>query len=238
MFHKFLLQLAVWLNQILAPAEDPRQTFASTYQRQRDLLVKVQKVLVGIARSKAYLHTRMAMVKGKLPQLEAQARQALTDHREDLARLALYRHQVAATELRLLERQAREVEQEEQYLSLTEQRLSTQIEAFFTREEIVSARFGVAEAEVRVNEALSGVSRELADLGAALKMAEEKAEYMQARASAIDSLIEEGILELPALPGGELLHISQLEIAQAVEKRLDSLKREINGDNPPSSEAG
>src|SRR5258708_39318501 len=131
----------------------------------------------------------MAMVKGKLPHLEAQARQALTDHSEDLARVTLYRHQVAATELRLLERQAREVEQEEQHLSLTEQRLSTQIEAFFTREEIVSARFGVAEPEGRVNEALSGVSRELADLGPPLKTAEETAGYRQARASAIARMI-------------------------------------------------
>jgi phage shock protein A len=237
-FNKFLLQLGVWLTQLFAPAEDPRETFASTYQRQRDLMVKVQKALVDIELSKAYLHTKMATVKDKLPQLEAQARQALIDHREDLARLALHRHQVAAADLRLLEQQAREVEQEEQHLSLTEQRLSTQIEAFFTREEIVAARFGVAEAEVRVNEALSGVSRELADLGVALKIAEEKAEYMQARASAIDSLIEEGILELPALPGGERQQISQLEIAQAVEKRLDSLNREIKETNPPQSQAG
>jgi phage shock protein A len=234
--HKFVSQLGVWINQLFAPAEDPRETFASSYQRQRDLLVKVQKALAGIALSKAYLQTKMATVKGKLPQLEAQARQALAEHREDLARLALHRHQVAAADLRLLEQQVREVEQEEQHLSLTEQRLSTQIEAFFTREEIVAARFGAAEAEVQVNEALTGVSRELADLGVALKIAEEKAEYMQARASAIDSLIEEGILELPALSGGKLQHSSQFAVDQAVEKRLESLKREIYGDDPPSSE--
>lgn len=229
MFHKFLLQLGVWLKQLFASAEDPRETFASAYQRQRFLLAKVQKARVGIASSKALLETKMAAVTGRLPQLEAQARQALIDHREDLARLILHRHQVAIAHLRLLEQQAREVEQQEQQLSLTEQRLSAQIETLFTREELVAARFGGAEAEVRVNEALTGVTRELADLGVALQAAEEKTEYMRARASAIDTLIEDGILELPALRGSELSHISQFEISQAVEKRLESLKREVNG---------
>ena len=98
----------------------------------------------------------------------------------------------------------------------------------------MAARYGAAEAQVRVNEALGGVSQELADLGVALKVAEEKAEYMQARATAIDRLIEDGILELP---GGALRQASQLEVAQAVEKRLESLKRELNEDNLLASEA-
>jgi phage shock protein A len=235
-FHKLLLQLRGWLKQLFASADDPRETFATSYQRQRDLLAKVQKARVGIASSKALLKTKMATVMDRLPQLEAQARQALIDHREDLARLILHRHQVAHAHLRLLEQQAREVEQQEQQLSLTEQRLSTQIETLFTREELTAARFGGADAEVQVKEALTGVTRELADLGVALQAAEEKTEYMRARASAIDTLIEDGILELPALRGSGLSHVSQFEISQAVEKRLESLKREVNGANSQVAE--
>ena len=61
-----------------------------------------------------------------------------------------------------------------------------------------SARYSAAEARVRVNEALTGVSRELGTLAPALEHAEWKAEGMEARAAAIDSLVASGGLELAA----------------------------------------
>jgi len=224
---KVLSQLGVWLNQLLAPADDPRQTFASTHQRQRDLLVKVQKALTDIAASKERLQSKMLTVKEKLPALEAQARQALWENQENLARLVLQRHQLASTELLLLEKQMREIQQEEQRLSLTEQRLSTQLETFFERQEIIASQYATAEAQVLVNEALTGISQALVDLGSALKLAEKKTETMQARATAIDGLIEDGILELPGIPG-ESHRPFPLDVAQAVEARLALLKREMN----------
>jgi phage shock protein A len=229
LFRRILSQLTAWLKALFAPAEDPRQTYAHAYQRQRQLLVRVQGALADTATAKNRLASKTSEVKSKLPQLEEQARRALIADREDLARLALRRHQVATVELQTLEEQAREVEQEEQRLSLTEQRLATQIEAFFARQEIIAARYSAAEAQVRINEALGGVSQELTDLDQALQEAEEKAEYMQARASAIDRLIEGGILDTPGLSSVDPLKrdLSQIDVAQAVEERLKALKSEI-----------
>jgi len=218
-----------WLHAFLAPAEDPRQTFAYAYQRQRELLVKVQHALADIAASKNQLEAKTAEVSSKLPQLQEQARRSLIAGREDLARLALQRRHVAAIELHTLEEQVREVQQEEQRLSLSEQRLATQIEAFFARQELIAARYSTAEAQVRIAEALSGVSQELADLGLALAQAEQKAESMEARASAIDHLVEAGILALPGLPTGDHVErrLGELDLAPDVDDQLDALKHEI-----------
>ena len=217
------------LNALMAPAEDPRQTFASAYQRQRDLLGQVQQALAAIATSKHRLQEKTVEVRAKLPSLEEQARRALIAGREDLARLALQRRRVAAAELHALEQQAREVEQEEQRLSLVEQRLATQIEAFHARREVIAARYSAAEAQVRLGEQLTGVSQELADLGLALERAEQKAERMQARASAIDHLVEAGILESPGLPAGDPLarQLDGLDAGQAIEDDLAALKRQV-----------
>ncbi len=223
-----------------ASAEDPRQTFAPAYQRQGELLQKVQQALVDIGTAKDRLESKTAEVGGKLPQLEEQARRALIAEREDLARLALQRRQIAVVELEVLEGQVREVQQEEQRLSMVEQRLATQIEAFYARQEVIAARYTAAEAQVRIGESLSGISDELDDLGRALERAEEKTEHMQARASAIDRLVETGVLETPGLPAGDPVahELGQLEGEQDVEAQLAALSREIEpGRLPPPAQS-
>ncbi len=226
---RLLAQLKQGLNSVLAPAQDPRETFAYTCQHQRQLLERVQTALTDIVTSKNRLEAKAAQVKGKLPQLEHQARLALLEGREDLARLALRWHHIATLELQTLEQQIADVQQEERRLSLAEERLAAQIEAFLATQEIIAARYSAAESQAHISETLDSVSQELSDLGQALQKAEQKTEHMQARASAIDRLIEEGILEVPGV--SSVNDLSPRDVAQAVEDRLEALKREIGADS-------
>lgn len=225
-----LRRLKGGLDALLAPAADPRQTFAGTYERQRTLLAQVQQALTAIGSSKTQLEHKIDEVRQKLPQLEEQARRALLGNREDLARLALQRRQVALAELQTLEQQLREVQDEEQRLTVVEQRLSTQIEAFFARQQISAVRYSAAEAQVRIHEALAGVSEDLAGLGEALQETEQKTEAMQARASAIDRLVEAGVLELPGTGSGDDVarQIAALDAGASVEAQLAALKRQLD----------
>src|SRR5437879_12871940 len=112
-----------------------------------------------------------------------------------MARLSLQRRQVVLGELETLERQLAEVEKEESALAVIEQRLSGQIEAFAARQEVIKARFSAAEAQVRINEAMTGVSQDFADLTATLQRAEHTTEQIQARATAIGRLVQAGDLD-------------------------------------------
>lgn len=218
------------LGAVLKPAEDPRQTFAYAYQKQRALLEKVKVALVDMASAKDRLQAKTKEVQRKLPQLEEQAKRSLIADREDLARLALQRRQVAELQLRTLEQQVDEVEREENRLSVVEQRLAAQIEAFYARHEIIAARYSAAEAQVRINEALGGVSEELADLGQALEKAEQTTQYMQARALAIDELVDAGVLDVSGPQGGDKVEIQldHTEVADAVEAQLAALKSQLD----------
>jgi phage shock protein A len=196
----------------LAPAVDPREVNLTSHQKQRALLEQVAGAIREVIAARGRLEASAESVRAKLPELEDQARSELQAGRRNMARLALQRRQVAQVELATLERQLAEVEREEVALSMVEQRLSTQIEAFTARQEVIRARYSAAEAQVRINEAVTGVSEDFADLAAALQQAEEKTQSMQARATAIDKLVKEGDLEslgetasadLPELPGGE-----------------------------------
>ncbi len=213
------------LDSLMAPADDPRLTYAQTYDRQRDLLGKVQRALADIGATKIRLEKNTLEVQAKLPHLEQQARQALINGREDLARLALRRHRLVAGELERLQSQLTEIELEEQRLWLTEHKLSSEIEAFYARQEFIEARYSAAEAQVRIGEALGGISEDLSELGRAMEQAERKSEYMEARAAAIDRLVEDNILDIPAVTFSTRDEFKTLD--DQVEAHLESLRQEL-----------
>jgi phage shock protein A len=69
------------------------------------------------------------------------------------------------------------------------------VDAFRTRKETIKATYTAAEAQTRINEAFSGISEEMGDIGLAIQRAEDKTAQMQARAGAIDELLASGALE-------------------------------------------
>jgi phage shock protein A len=217
------------LEALLAPAEDPRQTYADAGQRQRQLLEQVRQALAQTRTLRARLEGRARQLNERSPELLAQAARAVRAGRDDLARLSLQRRQMMVIEQQTLEAQVREAQQEEARLALAEHRLTAQIEALQARQTVIAARYNAAEAQVRFQEALTGVSGELADLGLALEEAEEKADLLRARASALDEFIEQGILEGPGLPNADVIarQLHQLDLAQAVEDQLAALRQQV-----------
>jgi len=188
----------------LAPAADPREVYANPERKQRELLDSVVAAIGQLRASRERLAGKAGEVRAKLPALLDQARSELAAGRRDLARHALVRRQAAAGELQVLERQLADVEREQSELELLESRLAAQLEALAARQEVILARYSAAEAQVRIREAAAGVSGDFAELAAALRRAEDRTESMEARATAIDRLVREGMLEAPALPGEEL----------------------------------
>jgi phage shock protein A len=227
MVDRLKVLLARGANVALAPAPDPRVTHLTTHQKQRALLNQVIKAGEQVTAAKERLKAAANAVREKLPTMEEQARNELRSGHEAAARLALQRRQVVASELETLERQLAEVEKEESALAMIEQRLTGQIEAFAARQEVIKARYSAAEAQVRINEAMAGVSQDFADLTAALHRAEQTTEDMQARASAIDRLVQEGDLETIGFAAGSDAidaRYQNLDADEDVERRLNALK--------------
>jgi phage shock protein A len=204
--------------------EDPRETLDYAYAQQQELLRKVRQGLIEVATSKCQLELQTRQIEAKIPQLEDQARRALDAGREDLARTSLQRRETALGEISDLQRQVTEVAHEEARLTQTEQALGVRIEEFRSRRKTLSARYTAAEAQVRVNEALTGVSGELAELGMALGRAEEKTDRMQARAAALDAFIDPTSLGLPGGPDEVEHELRRLASERAVDNQIATLK--------------
>lgn len=225
LWKRMRLLLTVKASGALDQIEDPRQMLEYGYWQQVELLRKVRLGLVEVATGKTGLDRQCARLRSRLPQLEDQAKRALQAGREDLARVALERKQAALAELESLEQQVKDVAEDEAKLVRAEKRMAMAVEDFRTRRDVVSARYTAATAQVRANEALTGVSEELAELWQALERAEDKTARMQVRATAIDALVESGALAMPGVIGDQVeRELRQLALRRAVDEELARLK--------------
>jgi phage shock protein A len=203
------------LRQFTAPAPDPREAYRDAGSLEPELLVRVRTALEGVASSRDRLDTRTTAIRVRLPQLDEQARKALATGRDDVARHALARRRIAEAELASLERQLGRADLELERLGLVEQRLAARIDAFVARGRVLEARQSAAEVQVRVNEALAGISDELAGLGPDFAEVEERTEELEARAAAIDRLLDASALESDGDDLDERLAVLRRELVES-----------------------
>jgi phage shock protein A len=229
LINQFASILKSGMKTALAPAEDPRKTFIDPWQRQQELLSRVREALAQNSALHKRLEHRIARLQIKVPQLEGTAKQAVTAGRDDLARLALQQRQLALLELKSLTGSAQEVRLEEQRIAIIEQHLTAQIEAMRIRQEMTAARYTAAQSQVIVNEVLSGFSKELADLGETIERTEQKTEYMQAQANAVEEFIDFAALDLSngTTNNPVARELMQLDIDKAVDEQLRDIKMRL-----------
>jgi phage shock protein A len=183
------------VNKLLDRFEDPKETLDYSYEKLVEELQKVKKGIADITTAKKRVELQRAKLEQESRKLEEQAREALKMNREDLARLALERKTVVDNQMADLVVQIEELKKQQEKLTEAEKNLSLKVESFRTQKETIKAQYSAAEAQVRINESVSGMSEELSDVGLAIQRAEDKTENMKARASAIDELIDSGVLE-------------------------------------------
>ncbi|MGW0482496.1 PspA/IM30 family protein [Nonomuraea sp. NPDC003214] len=182
-------------NKALDKMEDPRETLDYSYQRQLELLQKVRRGVADVATSRKRVELQINGLEQQGKRLEEQGRKALSVGREDLAREALSRRSGLQSQIADLRVQHDNLQAEEEKLTTASQRLQAKVDSFRTKKETIKATYTAAEAQTRINEAFSGISEEMGDVGLAIQRAEDKTAQMQARAGAIDELLASGALD-------------------------------------------
>ena len=217
-----------WISKLLDRAEDPAVTLDYSYERQRDMLQKVKKGIADVVTAKKRLELQTQKLEVEMPKLDEQARQALSAGREDLARAALERKAFAQQQLQGLDQQIADLQAQQDKLAESERRLAVKVEAFRSQKETIKAQYSAAEAQVRIGEAATGIGEEMADTGLAIERARDKTEQMQARAAAVDELVDSGTLEDYTSSGTELdRELAQISASQQVDSDLERLKGEV-----------
>lgn len=218
-------------NAALDKVEDPRQTLDLSYQQQLDNLTKVRRAVADVATARKRVEIQAEQLKAQGDKLAGQAKDALTQNNESLAREALTRREGIAVQLKDLESQHATIVEQEAKLTETSQRLQSEVEAFRTRKETIKATYTAAEASAHVSEAVSGISTSMSDAGAAMQRAQDKVAQMQARSGALDELLASGALTDLTSPRDDIqAQLDKVGTSSSVDTQLAALKAQMGAE--------
>jgi len=225
-------------DKALDRMEDPRETLDYSYKQQVEMLTRVKRGVADVATSRKRVELQMNALQKEINKRDLQARDALGKGREDLARAALQNKAQLQGQYADLDSQFASLQEQEEKLTLAAQRLDSKVQAFRTRKETIKATYTAAEAQTRINEAFSGISEEMGDVGLAIQRAEDKTAQMQARAGAIDELLASGALEDHVSGGTDYIQaeLDKLGAGAGVESELARMKGEIAAGAPKQIE--
>ena len=233
LFDRAMLVIKAMLSRLIGRAANPPETLDYSYEKQLELLSNVKRGVADVVTSKKRLQLQTTQLEQSVVKLESQAREAVAQGREDLARAALERKSAVQSQLQGLDQQVASLEAQQEKLVASEKQLSAKIEAFRSHKEVIKAEYSAAEAQVRIGEAATGIGEQMADTGLAIQRAKDKTAEMQARASAMDELIESGTLEDVTSDKTALdRELEALSSKSQVDADLARLKAEVGAGEP------
>ena len=226
-------------NAALNKMEDPRQTLDLSYEEQLENLTKVRRAVADVATARKRVEIQAEQLKSQGDKLAEQAKAALGQNNEALAREALSRREAIAAQLKDLDTQHATIVEQEEKLTETAQKLQTEVEAFRTKKETIKATYTAAEASAHVSEAVSGISASMGDAGAALQRAQDKVAEMQARSGALDELLASGALtDLTSSRDDIQAQLDQASTTSNVDAQLAALKAQLGSSDATSLPPG
>ncbi len=226
-------------NAALNKMEDPRQTLDLSYEQQLENLTKVRRAVADVATARKRVEIQAEQLKSQGDKLAEQAKAALGQNNEALAREALSRREAIAAQLKDLDTQHATIVEQEEKLTETAQKLQTEVEAFRTKKETIKATYTAAEASAHVSEAVSGISASMGDAGAALQRAQDKVAEMQARSGALDELLASGALtDLTSSRDDIQAQLDQASATSNVDAQLAALKAQLGSSDATSLPPG
>ena len=206
------------VHKLLSRVEDPAETLDLSYEKMLTSLQEAKRHLADVVTERISLENQIAQAQKQAAKAEEDARMALGANREDLARRALAEKQAEAQKITALQEAHDTVAAQALKLTDYEHALQDRIEQFRTQKEVMKSQMAAAQAQVKVTESLTGLGHGLDDAGDALRRAQDRTAQEQAKAQAMDGLLESGVINDP------LDHRSQTD------REMDKL-RAISGVN-------
>jgi phage shock protein A len=215
-------------NQVVDQMEDPKASLDYSLVKLEESRRQIGRSLVEVSAAKTRLEHQQDELVAAAQKYAGQAKAAVEAGRDDLARTALERKQEAQARQAELETNVANLERQAETLKQSQANLERKIALFRSKKEELKAIYDSSKAQLRVQEAVSGVSEDLADVGNTIQRAETRIREMQSRADAIESLVAEGVLSDALAPEADDIdrELARIGRGQAVEQELARLKAE------------
>lgn len=217
-------------NAVVDQLEDPKVSLDYSLTRLEGNRRQLGHSLIDMSSAKRRLENQRDQTAAAVARYAQQARASVEAGRDDLARTALLRKQEAEARQAELKTNVENLDHQVTNLKQSQISLEGKIAAFRSRVEELMAIYVSSQAQMRIREALTGISEDLADVDNTIQRAEARIQNMQSRADAIDALIAGDVLADVLTPGADDIERQLVRIGRSrvVEKELARLKAEMS----------
>jgi phage shock protein A len=218
-------------NAALDAAEDPTQVLNLSYEKQLEQVQHLRQAIAQVTTEEKHIDLLEQQAQAQASQYTAEAQQALQAGREDLARQALQRKEALLAQVDGYKTQVAQLKQQEAHLAEVQQKVEERVAQFQGQKAMLSAQYSAAQASAGANEAVSGLSSDMTEVTLATQRAQDNILHMQARADAIDSLMQSGTL---SIPGEDRLatQLQQITEAHNVDGELAAMRQQLQISGP------
>jgi phage shock protein A len=223
-------------HKLLNALEDPNDTLDLSYEKMLTGLQETKRHLADVVAQQKSLERQIDSADKETAGAEADAKLAVQSGRDDLARAALVHRQRALDSRATLQQALDAIVPQVEKLIEYQQKLEDRIERFRTQKDTMKASYAAAQAQVKVTQSLTGVGDRLGGVGESLRRAEDKMLGMRDKADAMDSLMQQGVINDPLDNRSRTdKELADLRDAHAVDAELDALKQQLGLAAPPSA---
>jgi len=223
---RFLASFQARANEIATEFDDPKASLDYSLTRLLEIRGQMNRSLIEVAAAYKRLDDQRAFLASASERHQEQARQAINGGREDIARAALERKQEVDLRRVDLDSSQNSLQLQLQSLKASQVNLERKIAFFQSKKEELKAIYDASRAQVRVREAIAGLSQDMSDIGSTLQRAEARIREMQTRADAIEGLMAQGIFTDVLEPGRDDIdrELARINRTQAVDEELARLR--------------
>ncbi|HKS88295.1 MAG TPA: PspA/IM30 family protein [Stellaceae bacterium] len=215
-------------HKLLNILEDPNETLDLSYEKMIAGLQETKLHLADVVAQQKSLERQIAAAEAETGKAEDDARVALQANREDLAKAALAHKHSALEKLQSLKQAHEAVLPQAQKLLDYEKKLEERIESFRLQKEVMKTSYTAAAAQAKVSQSMAGIGTSFSGVGDTLRRAQDKVEGMRAKADALESLTEAGVLSDPLdSRRSEERELDALRVGNAIDSDLEKLKAEL-----------
>src|SRR5579859_2514381 len=133
--------LAAKANKALDAAERPDEMLDLSYNQMLEQITEMRRALVSIAAARKQIELQETQLRHSVDHLQDQAKTALAQGREDLAREALSRSGAAQAQIDGMEEQHQQLAEQEQKLEPALAQMQERVNHFRTQKEVLKAQY-------------------------------------------------------------------------------------------------
>ncbi|SFR09226.1 PspA/IM30 family protein [Desulfoscipio geothermicus] len=214
-------------SKIMDRLEDPMETLEYSFKKQSDLLILIKRSIVSVLTSKKRLEIQIYRLNVSVKEFEQKAHRLVELGKEDLAESLLLRKHELLGQIEEIKLKIEELDAEKEQLIATEAKLTNNLEFLRAQKEIIKAQYAAAKTQVKIDEAVTGLSKDFTDIGTAMERVKEKTLELKAKTTAIEELVEINIFADKVNEDKADRELLKAEIAFKAKDELKKLKESL-----------